>query len=124
DHYSSNISIVIDLLSKHYGLNLQSSGVRWSPFKFTADTAEPEALNLQWSPERPALATVEDQTTHVDSLDWSEEHNSRRIALIEKKYGPGLSADEIIELSQLQEQLSSFQNKHFPLPFDFIRRDR
>jgi len=46
--------------------------------------------------------------------------NDRRLALIDKKLSVGLSATEMVELDQLDAQMTSYVDSIFPLPFDML----
>ncbi len=65
----------------------------------------------------PAVATP----SNGDEV-WTEEKNARRCHLIERKYAGTLSAAELIELAELQEQMLRYRQRVAPLPLEDARR--
>jgi hypothetical protein len=54
---------------------------------------------------------------------WSDEKNTRRCELIDKKYdGGGLSVDEFLELQQLQNEVDHYVQKVAPRPINQLRK--
>jgi hypothetical protein len=53
---------------------------------------------------------------------WTEEHNARRIELIQRNCAGGLTAAEIVELANLQEELLRYRQQVAPLPLDDARQ--
>jgi hypothetical protein len=54
--------------------------------------------------------------------EWTEEKNRRRGALLDRKYGPGLSPSEEAELALLQDALHRTIDRVAPLSLDAARR--
>jgi hypothetical protein len=53
---------------------------------------------------------------------WTDEQNARRCLLIEKEVAGTISADEAIELEDLQDQLRQYRRLVTPLPLAETRR--
>ncbi len=57
----------------------------------------------------------------MDSDSWTDEKNSRRCYLVDKKIDDSLSDSEESELEELQREMLSFRRKRAPLPLDEVR---
>jgi DNA-directed RNA polymerase subunit F len=58
----------------------------------------------------------------VNSGEWTEEKNQRRIELVHKKYDHGLTDEEGTELADLQFELHEYLNRVAALPIEEARR--
>lgn len=56
------------------------------------------------------------------SAEWTEEKNTRRCALIDRKIQNRITADEAAELETLQQELRRHVDRVAPLPLDGARR--
>jgi hypothetical protein len=56
-----------------------------------------------------------------DSVEWNQEKNSRRWALVDKEIAGTLSVEEAIELESLQQQMLAYRQRVAPLPMDRLR---
>jgi hypothetical protein len=56
------------------------------------------------------------ETEPGEPVEWSEEKNARRCALIRRKHSGSLSADEGQELESLQDQMYRYRAQVAPLP--------
>ena len=54
--------------------------------------------------------------------EWTDAKNDRRCALIDRKYAGTLTAQEVIELYFLQEEMHRFLDRAAPLPLADTRR--
>lgn len=59
---------------------------------------------------------------NLPELEWSEELNARRCALIDRKIQGELTAQESDELDHLQQALRQYINRVAPLPFEAARQ--
>lgn len=66
-------------------------------------------------PPKPSNGTT-------DAEKWTEEKNTRRVTLIERKHKDGLSPAEHVELVGLQEEMLRYRRKVAPLPLEDSRR--
>jgi len=56
-----------------------------------------------------------------DEVEWNEEKNARRWALVDKEIAQTLSVDEAIELESLQQELLAYRQRVAPLPMEGLR---
>jgi hypothetical protein len=68
-----------------------------------------------WVAQQP-LGDVDHPQGRWESL------NKRRLDLIEKEAGAGLSGDEQAELERIQEETGRYLNAVAPLPFELLER--
>ncbi|MGL4552879.1 MAG: hypothetical protein ACRC33_17015 [Gemmataceae bacterium] len=58
----------------------------------------------------------------ADAGPWTEAKNHRRCDLIDRKFAGGLTPEETVELSRLQEEMLAYRRRVAPLPLDDARR--
>jgi hypothetical protein len=54
------------------------------------------------------------------TVQWNETKNERRWDLIDRKYASGLSAEELTELNDLQDELYRYRAQVAPLPLKML----
>lgn len=57
-----------------------------------------------------------------DGSEWTDEKNVRRCDLIDRKYDGTLTAEEAVELADLQDQMIRYRQRVAPLPLEHARR--
>jgi hypothetical protein len=102
----------------HVNLDTQPEVVRQFVL---ALSASPDGALLE-SAGRPVACVVPAPKSSGPDGEWTEEHNRRRGALLDRKYGQGLSPTEEAELAQLQDAMHRYIDRVAPLPLEAARR--
>jgi hypothetical protein len=68
---------------------------------------------------RPLISNGHDAESN-EPVEWSEEKNARRCALIRRKHSGGLSASEEDELEELQDEMYRYRAQVAPLPLKML----
>jgi hypothetical protein len=71
-----------------------------------------------------AMVVSHSDSAHKNDGPWSEEKNTRRCNLIDKKIDSTISLAESVELQELQQQMLAYRHSKAPLPLDYIRKVR
>lgn len=103
----------------HVSLDLQAENVR----DFLLNLASDRAGTTLESNGHPVACVVPIPLRKTDSSEaWTKEKNDRRCLLIDRKYQGGLTAEEIVELEGLQDEMLRFRRKVAPLPIEYARQ--
>ncbi len=54
--------------------------------------------------------------------DWTDAKNNCRCDLIDRKYAGGLTKDELLELTQLKEQMERYRQQVAPFPVEYAKQ--
>jgi hypothetical protein len=126
---ANRAAISADELAKYAG-----RWVAWSPdgSRVAVSSTDPAQLDdlLRAAGEDPADCVVEgipadgelDGEMRVNSGEWTEEKNQRRVELVHKKYDHGLTDEEETELADLQCGFHENVDRVAPLPIEEARR--
>ncbi len=84
--------------------------------------ANPDGTQLRVNGKTLFRVFPEVTPEHLIYPEWTSERNARRCALIEKEIRSEITADEAIELEELQCQLRRYRRNIAPLPLAETRR--
>jgi hypothetical protein len=87
-------------------------------------TVDPSGSVLELNGQPVACLVPPPKSTNgaMDTPDWTDGKNARRVGLIKQKHSRGLSPAEHVELAGLQEEMLRFRQQVAPLLLDDARR--
>jgi hypothetical protein len=105
---------------KHLSLDAENEFVKQF-VRGLSSAADATILELEGRPVIYVMPMPRSNVATGPSDDWTEEKNSRRCALIDKKIDGSLAATEVAELDQLQKEMLQHRRRVAPLPLEEAR---
>jgi hypothetical protein len=102
-----------------WDINMPQAGRQWPRFSFTTAGFTPKDEDLPFIHHWEHIINGKPPIVPHGS---PEQQNERRLALIRKHFGGGLSLPEQAEWAQLEIVRSNYINREFPLPFETLQQ--
>jgi hypothetical protein len=106
---------------KHVKIDAQEESVKRFVMALTADPGG-SVLELNGKAVACVVPTPKADGGESDSVEWTEQKNSRRCELIDREIDGVVTAEGIVELRQLQDEMLRYQNKVAPWPIQAARQ--
>ena len=107
---------------KHVNLDGQDASVRDFILSLASEP-DGSVLELAGRPVARMLpVSAGSNGAAVSDNEWTDAKNNRRCELVDRKIHGTLTADEVVELDDLQQQMLHYRDRVAPLPLDYARK--